>query len=170
MAYIEIYCLIALITIRQCLPLCVAMSPFLFHSQFRSPLLSPVANAKEFHLNYFLMSCSHTHTHIDTSKTYAHTDVLANPVGRLKNGLKMHLIEVVLFFFETPAKKYLNGRRAELFIQRFRLTLACCLPISLYVSILIQSIVITLMQRHVWLKIYISCPKAIQNQLKNQLP
>lgn len=63
LAYIEIYCLIALITIRQCLPLCVAMSPFLFHSQFRSPLLSPVANAKEFHLNYFLMSCSHTHTH-----------------------------------------------------------------------------------------------------------
>jgi len=135
-AYIEIYCLIALITIRQCPPLCVGMSPIFIPTSIPKPIPRvPVERAKEFNLNYFLMSCAYTHTH-----THPHPRQ-TNPKGRLENCLKVHLIWVK----RRPFSKLLqrnkpNGQRAELFVQRFLSTI--CLPLppcDKYIYILLNS-------------------------------
>jgi len=81
----------------------------------------------------FNVLCSHTHTRLHPQQT--------NPKGRLENCLKVHLIWVK----RRPFSKLLqrnkpNGQRAELFVQRFRLTICSPLPpCDKYIYILLNS-------------------------------
>jgi len=101
-AYIEIYCLIALITIRQCPPLCVGMSPIFIPTSIPKPIPRvPVERAKEFNLNYFLMSCAYTHTHTLPPTPTANKS--QRKAGKLfKSAFNLGQTSS---FFKTPAKE-----------------------------------------------------------------
>jgi len=57
--------------------------------------------------------------------------VLANPVGRLKNGLKMHLIEVVLFF-RNSCKEILEWPKGRIVYSEISFD-SCLLPTNKFI-------------------------------------